>query len=544
MLLVFYLLLLVNAHVRVDLTAHPHSNEKLTRRDDVKGELSNRDVAYTAEFKIGSEEDTVRVSASTSLNLIWFPIDDCNSYNYKRDTLSDLVQCDSAGVYLPSQLSSFKNTSDVFQWSYDYYDYGAVGYFGTDKVQYGDFSGDITFGIADRADYIGELGLGFPYNQSVSSDSTLKEPSFLEQLVKKGDIKKDAYSFQLGINNASEGTLLLGAVDHSKYKGKLQKVKMVDLYADGSDSILILLDGYLGDGFSSEMNIPVLVTMDYRSLIFPFGSLDKIYEHLDAVYNQVSYHVVPCSLLNLTELISFYFSGIEIQVPVRDLIVQSPDFGCLISISEFDGPYHLGQDILKSAYVVVDLDNKEVALAQATISSNDDIEDIVSEIPLALAAPLYSYTEVAEKYFYSSYYGAWYNSLYDVPSRSSYSTNTGSRSVDLGSTTYDLLYPDATTWYNYFATYASGYDYSDSSETGAASRRSSSTRSLSASGSTTTALGGLQGSGATTGSGTGSSAASTTNSGGTTGTSSPLGNGSAIKCLPLMVLIFSILMMF
>jgi len=250
----------------------------------------------------------------------------------------------------------------------------------------------------------------------------------------------------LGINNASEGTLLLGAVDHNKYEGTLQKVKMVDLYTDGSDSILILLDGYLGDGFSSEINIPVLISTSLIRLNLPPGSLEKMCEHLGTkVFDGSSYAFVPCSLLNLTDLISFYFSGIEIQVPVRDLIVQHPYFGCLISISEFDGPYHLSQDILKSAYVVVDLDNKKVALAQATNSSNEDIEDIVSEIPLALEAPLYSYTEVAEKYYYSN---GWFSSLYDVSSRPSYSTNTDSRSVDLGSTTY-VLSPEVTDKYVY-----------------------------------------------------------------------------------------------
>ncbi|SGZ50838.1 CIC11C00000004042 [Sungouiella intermedia] len=551
--------------MRMDLSAQSHIDQRIRERDNVKGELSNRKIIFTAPLLIGSEEDKVRVVINTGLNLFWVPTRNCDYYSsYKRDTIYEIDQCDFAGVYLPSDLSSFRNTSDVFQWWYTGNYNGAWGYYGTDKVQYGNYSGNITFGIASEADYIGELGLGFPDYQHTSPKSTLNESTFLEQLVEKGDIKSNAYSFQLGINNASEGTLLLGAVDHSKYKGNLQKVKMVDLYNDGSDTILILLDGILGKNFSFEMNVAVRIRMEEATLSFPLGSYDDLLEQLDVMEDFSGYDLVPCTFLNLTDLISFYFSGIEIQVPLRDLVIQSSYYGCTLALNEYAGPPIIGQDILKSAYVVVDLDNKEVALAQATNSSVEDIEDIASEIPLALEAPLYSYTEVAEKYYYSyhSLYNAlWHTSLFDVPSRSSYSTNTDSRSVDLGSTTYKLLFPQATTKYDYAASFYSSYGYydygemsydfyvySDTSdmssetsseilETSEASARSSSTSSLPASSS--------------------SAASSTTEAGnnqlsgsaGTTAVSVPaesssLDSGYIIKCLPFMLLLFSILTVF
>jgi len=432
----------------MNLSAQAHPNDRLTQRDSVEGNLANRKILFTAEFKVGSEEDTIRVWTMTGANLFWFPTSNCHSGDHKRDTSSEVSKCDSAGVYIPSELTTFHNTSKVFQWWYLIFESGAWGYFGTDRVQYGDFSGDMTFGIATNANYVGQLGLGFRNYQKTSLQSTLNESSFLEQLVRKGDISSNAYSFQLGINNASEGTLLLGAVDHRKYEGTLQKVKMVDMYTDGADSVLILLDGILGSDFSSELNIAVDIRMEYTTLSLPVGAFNELIAHLNAVraYNK---YLVPCDLLDLTDLVSFYFSGVEIQVPVRDLIFQNAYFGCEISIDERDKPPYLGQDILKSAYVVVNLDNKEVALAQASNSPDEKLEDIVSQIPLALAAPLYSYTEVAKKYYYSSTW--WFSSLYNVSSRTSYSTNTASRSVDLGSTTYELFYPDATSMYDYYA---------------------------------------------------------------------------------------------
>lgn len=437
----------------MDLSAQSHPDERIRERDNVKGKLSNRDITFTAPLLIGSEEDKVRIMVNTGLNLFWVPTRNCDYYsNNRRDTIPEIGQCDSAGIYLPSALTLFHNTSEEFVWHYgknaNTTQKGFGGYFGTDKVQYGDYAGNMTFGIGNEVNHIGELGLGFRDPGMTYSNSTLNQLSFLQQLVKKGDIQRNAYSFQLGINNASEGTLQLGAVDHSKYEGKLQKVKMVDLYSDSSDSILILLDGILGTDFSMELNMAVAIRIEEATLILPDRFFDKLIAHLNAIKTPDDVTVVPCSMLNLTDLLSFYFSGIEIQVPLRDLIFQESTFGCCLTIDDYDGPYHLGQDILKSAYVVVDLDNKEVALAQATNSSSEDIEDIVSEIPLALEAPLYSYTEVAEKYYYSD---GWVSSLYDVSSRPSYSTNTGSRSVDLGSTTYMPFYTKATTIYDYFA---------------------------------------------------------------------------------------------
>ena len=120
------------------------------------------------------------------------------------------------------------------------------------------------------------------------------------------------------------------------------------------------------------------ISSEYTVLSFPYGSFDPLIDELKAVGNYYGEYIVPCSMLNLTDLISLYFSGIEIQVPVRDLVFQSSYYGCMLTFEEYDGPAALGQDILKSAYVVVDLDNKEVALAQATNSSSDMLSRMVA----------------------------------------------------------------------------------------------------------------------------------------------------------------------
>lgn len=141
--------------------------------------MANRKILFTAEFKVGSGEDTIRVWTMTGANLFWFRTSNCHSGDHKRDTRSEVFKCDSAGVYIPSELTTFHNTSKMFQWWYLIIERGAWGYFGTDRVQYGDFSGDMTFGIATNANYVGQLGLGFRDYQMTSLQSTLNESSFL-----------------------------------------------------------------------------------------------------------------------------------------------------------------------------------------------------------------------------------------------------------------------------------------------------------------------------------------------------------------------------
>lgn len=442
-------MLFVNAHMRTKLTALA-PDEGLSPRDYVKGELLNRKAYFSAEFVVGSDNDTVRVWVGTGLNLLWFPTYLCfYYYSYKRDTLYDLFRCLSGGVYSPASLSSFINTTKVFHYENVFTSRYARGYFGTDVIEYGDFRGNITFGIGTNTSFVGQLGLGFPSNALASSEATLNQPSFLEQLVENGHIKSNAYSFQMGLNNASEGTLLLGAVDHAKYEEPLQKVRMVDMFLGGPSSVLILFDGFLGNGFNSDVNIPIEISMEYTGLSFPYGSIDGILEYLEVENDNFGNYLVQCNLLNLTELISFYFSGVEIQVPVRNLVSQVSSGFCVLSIIEGPGLAYIGDDILQSAYFVVDLNNKEVALAQAKNSSNENIEDIISTIPLALEAPLYSYTNVAKKYSYET--SEWFTSLYKVPHRPKYSTNTGSRSVDWGNTTYRLEFSTSSDYYGYWA---------------------------------------------------------------------------------------------
>lgn len=88
-----------------------------------------------------------------------------------------------------------------------------------------------------------------------------------------------------------------------------------------------------------------------------------------------SLHALDCQLLQLRELISIYFSGVEIEVPVRDLVMQLTT-GCYLSLTSTDnGPIEIGQNILKSTYLVVDLEVREISLAHVNGKGSDSDSD-------------------------------------------------------------------------------------------------------------------------------------------------------------------------
>lgn len=307
----------------------------------------------------------------------------------------------------------------------------AKGYYGTDTVKIGDFIGDVEFGVAKYSTTVGILGLGFPHSILLDIDykNLSSHKSFTEQLVDMGEISSNSFLFRFGPNNASEGQLLFGAVDHSLYLGLLNTMKMLDVYTDNSfREIAVRFDGISGKDFIVDIQGSAVIAMSSTYSGLHSDIVRAVGKQLAGTENSSGMYTLDCKLMDMTDLISFYFSGVEIRVPVRDLIKKFYDT-CYLTFVPTEGLMDIGQDILKSAYVVVDMDNEEVGLAQAaTATKSASVEEIGSLIPLATQAPLYSYTELEDKYNYS--YGEWYTSTYKVESAPAYSTNTEGGNAD------------------------------------------------------------------------------------------------------------------
>lgn len=411
---------------------------EVVKRDDGVIDLSNHNQYYMAELQIGSNEQKIGVLVDTGSSDLWVATLGCNtdgiserdmkpklrigpgaldtawSPNFRNEEREyyDKEDCTSNGVFDPNNLISFvrNETADPFSIEYKGGAF-AQGYWGSDVVKLGSYAvDDFVFAVATRATSQSVMGIGLTENESSSGGSKGKDsgftyPNFPSRLMQDGIIRSHTYSIFLGPNNASEAKLLFGAVDHGRYDGDLKRVKLVNIYKDIDYPLLrfdIVLDGILGDGFTHQDQTSALLDTGASLLLLPWGYVNKLRGFFDP-HGELpsdpseSLFKIDCKYLNLTELVSFFFSGIRLQMPVRDLVFQSG--GCYLGVKPTSTSSILGANFLRNIYVVFDMDNKEVALAQAAASEQPStIEEIISLIPLALEAPYYSNTDLEDYY--------------------------------------------------------------------------------------------------------------------------------------------------
>jgi len=138
----------------------------------------------------------------------------------------------------------------------------------------------------------------------------------------------------------------------------------------------------------------------------PEPLVSAIYAYLGATFipSLGGTAVVPCNISTADAVFSFYFGGgpdsLKISVPIADLIQPSLPLtdgtiysdsthssACPLLIRPSAGyAVVLGDAFLRSAYVVYDLDNKQIAMAQANLTSTaaphiEEIKPGVSGIP-------------------------------------------------------------------------------------------------------------------------------------------------------------------
>jgi len=191
--------------------------------------------------------------------------------------------------------------------------------------------------------------------------------------------------------DANSGQILFGAVNIDKYHGSLQTVPILKSAGEYS-GLLIALTGMSLDGanISSSSSLPAAVLLDSGSTItyLPSDITRSLYQRLHALIDTSSPTVVayvPCALAQEDRSIDFTFSGIQISVPFNELVLPSKGGdgsglhfhdgspACLFGIApNGGGPSVLGDTFLRSAYVVYDLSNHQVSLAQTNFNATTD----------------------------------------------------------------------------------------------------------------------------------------------------------------------------
>lgn len=283
----------------------------------------------------------------------------------------------------------------------------ASGDYITDHFEIGDtVIESLQMGLANQtASGTGVLGIGFTANEAAETPY----PNLVDQMVEQEFIPTKAYSLYLNDYQSSTGSILFGGVDTEKFIGGLTVIPILpDAQTQNFTSFTV---GMTAVSFSFPNGTTHNASLRGGSLdavldsgttlsYFPDDVASPLFEALGAFtyssLGSVGLTMVECSLATSGLELSFRFNdSVSIVVPADEVVIDafgpvngaiSPEIPlenpCLFGIQNSgdslpsEGARQidfalLGDTFLRSAYVVYDLDNNQIALAQANLNSTD-----------------------------------------------------------------------------------------------------------------------------------------------------------------------------
>lgn len=349
--------------------ASPNKLKQFKSTDELT--LANYISYYTANISVGTPPQYFEVTVDTGSSDFWVPSKEITSEDHTYDS---------------SKSSTYQDLNQTF--SITYVGGSAKGEWAKDNVGWGDITLEAQqFGIVNQSDAgAGIAGIGMEGVESTSD----KYPNIPRSFKDQGYISSCAYSLYLDDVSSNTGSILFGGVQSNKYKGKLYTVPMTDDNAFYVEVSEVSINGKTvsNGSFNSLLDSGTTFTYLEKSL------LDPIAEQLNAKYDSDK-NLYFTDDYSDDKNLTYSFSGAKITVPASELLIPGNWYGgsnppgkYMVSIQPSDTLKIMGGTFLRSAYVVYDLDNKEISLAQASFDQSDGtIEIIDGSVPGAEKAP-------------------------------------------------------------------------------------------------------------------------------------------------------------
>lgn len=374
---------------------------RLRKRQDktVDVTLDNTESLYFTNLTLGTPGQELRLHLDTGSSDLWVNVPD--------SSICRQGNC-MGGTYNPDDSSSHNVINTNFNISY-VDGSGATGDYVTDTLGFAGITIDsFQFGTGQTSTSAqGVLGIGYTRNEvQVNRNRQDPYPNLPQALKDAGHIASNAYSLWLNDLDASTGEILFGGVDSAKFSGELATIPLLQQYGTYYQ-FLIAMTGLTINGQQSSSNeLPEAVLLDSGSTLtyLPQALAAEVFNQVDAVWvDNVGAAYASCELANTDRTIDFTFSGKTISVPFNELFLnpgtapngatlqlENGDPACIFGISQLDGHVAvLGDTFLRSAYVVYDLENNAISLAQtvynATASDVREIANAGDDIPGATA---------------------------------------------------------------------------------------------------------------------------------------------------------------
>ncbi|KAJ5715057.1 uncharacterized protein N7483_012238 [Penicillium malachiteum] len=360
------------------------------RADTVSVTLQNEEYIYLCNVTLGSPGQTLYLVLDTGSSDLW--VNTPNSTFCEENSSA----CNYYGTYNASKSSTYAYVNSDFNISYADGS-GASGYYATETLTIGGTEiTDLQFGIGyESSSEEGVLGIGYITNEALVSTEDTTYANLPKTMVNKGLIKSNAYSLWLNDLDSNEGSILFGGVNTEKYHGSLSTLP-IDKTGNEYSAFYITLTGVSVTNSSGTTNysssaFPAAALLDSGSSLtyLPNGVVEDIYDVLGVSYDeQLGYGFIACSAAKKDVNISYTFSSPVINVGIAELVLDigndeyfsNGEQACAFGIAPAgESSPVLGDTFLRSAYVVYDLANNEISLANTKFgSTGSNIEEIGS----------------------------------------------------------------------------------------------------------------------------------------------------------------------
>lgn len=412
---------------------------ELRKRDDGYEEIEiyNEQNFYSIELEIGTPSQNVTVLLDTGSSDLWvsspenpYCIDSDDTKPVTQLSTSTLatssgtatssgnsgiatVDCSEYGTFDPSKSTSFRSNNTAFSISYGDTTF-ASGTWGTDNFDLGDLNvTNLSFAVANQSNStVGVMGIGLAGLQSTyvgvnsASSGAYQYENFPMALKSQGIIDRNAYSLFLNEPDADKGSVLFGAVDHSKYSGQLYTIPMLNMYRNRGIQNPIEFDVTVqGVSVTSGSTIRNLTNTQFPALLdsgttlsyMPYTLTQLIAGAVGAQYSQYTgYYSMRCPSENNDTRLNFDFGGFQISANLSSYLLSSRSSSstCYLGMIPLSSNAAIfGDNFLVHAYVVYDLENYEISMAQAAFNNSDSQIEVISDsIPSAVRAQGYSST--------------------------------------------------------------------------------------------------------------------------------------------------------
>ncbi|KJZ69347.1 hypothetical protein HIM_11269 [Hirsutella minnesotensis 3608] len=381
----------------VSVPLYSEHGSTLSRRDatvhiDALNQIKES-AGYFTDLLVGTPPQKVRFHLDTGSSDTW--VNAVNATVCTQDPPKDGPQKKCQTPFDPKTSTTFiKDEDGTFEVAY-LDETSATGDWFNDTVQIGGQSVlDQSLGLALESDITeGIMGLG------LTALATEGKPTILDNMVKHGAIDAAVFSVHLDDLETKSGAILFGGIDTKKYMGKLATLPLIadPLAEDGTiRKYLVSMRSIRVDGVELDTaNVPTLLDTGSTITILPKSLVARISVLLGAqivTFGRRPSYVVDCALADNKDrrrYFEFDFGNKTIRVPPRDFIIDRiPQASqrmvrervgsaadswrkvCLLGLDSVSTALStpkiiLGDNFLRSAYVVFDATNLQLGIAQA-----------------------------------------------------------------------------------------------------------------------------------------------------------------------------------